>query len=325
MKSVGWALRLLLDLAVLGLAATCCIAAVAAQGGRWNDRLDLLTHFAPVWLAGGVVGLGLVIFMRRAWPRVLATLLALAAVLSSTSLMWTDLTRLPAPPQVNPTAKTLKLIEFNAWERNAITQRVGEWLAREDPDVVVLIEPSALLVREIAARTKLHFFHGSGALIATRDDPLSEHVAWEVRGLPGAPTEFAWVELRGSKGHPFTVIGVHNGRPIPSRYAWGQDQKVAALLATQDRSSVILTGDFNSTQWSFRQRIADASFGVNRRDIALPTWPARLPFLGGVPFPFPFLAIDHVYAGSSWRTVNVKRGPWMGSDHYPIVAILAER
>jgi endonuclease/exonuclease/phosphatase (EEP) superfamily protein YafD len=299
------------------------LAAVAAQGGRWNDRLDLLTHFAPLWLAGGAACLLLTIFMRRAWPRVLTTLASVAAAASAGGLMWMDLARLPTALRAEPAAKTLKLVEFNAWQRNATPQRVGQWLAQEDPDVVVIAESSPLLEREIAARTGLHMFHGSGVVIATRGKPLSEHVAWEARTLPGASTEFAWVELRGQAGQPFTVVGVHCLWPIPSRSAWGQDRNIAALLATLDRSDAILTGDFNSTQWSFRQRVADAAFGIERRDVALPTWPARLPMMAGVAFPLPILAIDHVYAGSSWKTVSVKLGPNLGSDHYPLVATLA--
>jgi endonuclease/exonuclease/phosphatase (EEP) superfamily protein YafD len=38
--------------------------------------------------------------------------------------------------------------------------------------------------------------------------------------------------------------------------------------------------------------------------------------------PIPILPIDHLYAGPAWRTVNVERGPHLGSDHYPLVATL---
>lgn len=41
------------------------------------------------------------------------------------------------------------------------------------------------------------------------------------------------------------------------------------------------------------------------------------------PTPFPMLPIDHVYAGKGWRAVSVTRGPRLGSDHYPMVVVLA--
>ena len=60
-------------------------------------------------------------------------------------------------------------------------------------------------------------------------------------------------------------------------------------------------------------------FGLERRTKALFSWPAYL----GAKVPFPFLPIDHVYAGKAWRTVSVKRGPRLGSDHYPVFVTLA--
>ena len=295
------------------------VAALAAQGGRWNARLDLLTHPAPLWLAAGIATLALSLAVRPGAARIVTLLGALCAIGSSIALMSVDLFR-PAEPAA--IGERLKLIEVNAWYRNLDGGRIVRWIQEEQPDVVVILEGSPLLAEELHAVTGLHVFVGSGATIATRETPLREHVAWEVRELPGAPTEFAWVDLPGA-GTPFTIVGVHCQWPIPSRHAWGQDRNIAALTARLDRSPLILAGDFNSTQWSFRQRIADAAFGIRRRDRATPTWPARLPIFGGAGFPAPFLSIDHIYAGPAWRTVSVRRGPALGSDHYPLVAVLA--
>ncbi|MDE2488701.1 MAG: endonuclease/exonuclease/phosphatase family protein, partial [Alphaproteobacteria bacterium] len=83
-----------------------------------------------------------------------------------------------------------------------------------------------------------------------------------------------------------------------------------------------VTGDFNSTPWSFSRRRWDKAFGLIRRDRALFSWPAGKTVWGVKP-PFPILPIDHVYAGPDWATVSIRRGPKLGSDHYPVVAILA--
>jgi endonuclease/exonuclease/phosphatase (EEP) superfamily protein YafD len=85
---------------------------------------------------------------------------------------------------------------------------------------------------------------------------------------------------------------------------------------------MIVTGDFNSTPWSFQRRRWDRAIGIPRRERAVPSWPARnykrLKWPG-----MPFLPIDHVYAGPAWATVNVRRGPRLSSDHYPLVVTLA--
>ncbi len=322
-RSITAAVRVVVEWGVAGLALGTCVAAVGAQGGRWNDRLDLLTHFAPVWLASGLVSLLLAMLVLRRRRRWTFAALSLIAVISATTLMAVDLRRLPDRYAAADPARTLKIITFNAWTRNRDIREVARWVAAENPDILVLQEGAKPLADAIRAETSLQVFEGSGVLIATRANPLEKHVAWETRFLAGGPTELSWVVLRGPDGAPFTVAGVHCGWPIPARAAWADAQKITALLNTMDRSRTILAGDFNSTQWSFRQRAADAAFGLERRDRAHLTWPARLPMSHGTRFPWPFLSIDHLYAGGAWRTVSVKRGPEMGSDHYPLVSTLA--
>ena len=313
----------LLEFGLLGAAAACALAAVAAQGGRWNDRLDLLTHFTLVWLAGGLATLLIAIWLPPSWRKTGAIGLALAAVISAGAIIAPDaLGRIRPHPR--PSAEqTLKLIEFNAWRRNPHASRIAQWLAQENPDVAVIIEGSGFLKSQIVAATGMHAFEGSGAVIFTRDKPIAQWTAWGARELPGASTEITWVDLPGPDGQPFTVVGLHAGWPIPARHAWGQGRNIAEVLKILDRTSLIMVGDFNSTQWSFRQRSVDASFALERRDHLIPTWPARLPMFHGLPFPVPLLPIDHVYAGPRWTTIRVARGPRMGSDHYPLVTTFA--
>ena len=323
MRSFRQFLLWIFEFAVLGVAACCGIAAVASQGGRWNDRLDLLTHFTPVWLAGGLASLLLAIWWRPGLHKSAAVGFALAAVITAGATMTPDLIRRAQPLAPPSTGKNLKVIEFNAWKMNDNPARVAQWLAQERPDVAVIIEATPALETQVRGATGMHMFEGSGAVIFTREKPVGEWVAWGTRELPGTSTELTWVDLPGPDGRPFSVMGVHTNWPIPARHAWGQGRKMAAVLQTLDRTRAIFVGDFNSTQWSFRQRAVDASFGLERRDHAIPTWPARLPMARSAPFPVPFLSIDHAYAGPYWKTVKIARGPRMGSDHYPLVMTFA--
>jgi endonuclease/exonuclease/phosphatase (EEP) superfamily protein YafD len=119
------------------------------------------------------------------------------------------------------------------------------------------------------------------------------------------------------------VVGVHYAWPTDPRRQQYQEARLASILAAVDRSRAIVAGDLNSTPWSFSRRRWDERFGLIRRTRAVFSWPAltqaQFPVLGAVPF----LPIDHVYAGSGWATVDVERGPKLGSDHYPIVVTLA--
>ena len=89
-----------------------------------------------------------------------------------------------------------------------------------------------------------------------------------------------------------------------------------------DRKSLIVAGDFNSTPWSFSLRRQDAQFGLERRTRALFTFPVQTYSRYRAHAPFPLFPIDQIYAGSDWKTVSVTRGPRLGSDHLPTIAVL---
>jgi endonuclease/exonuclease/phosphatase (EEP) superfamily protein YafD len=95
------------------------------------------------------------------------------------------------------------------------------------------------------------------------------------------------------------------------------------MLSGYPADRLILAGDFNLTPWSFTLRRIDRQWGLERRDQALFSWPARLGDRARWAWPIPALPLDHVYAGRAWRTISITRGPRLGSDHYPIIARLA--
>ena len=108
--------------------------------------------------------------------------------------------------------------------------------------------------------------------------------------------------------HPFQAVQI------------GALEKLASHYPT-DR--LIIAGDFNLAPWSFTLRRLDQRLGLERRDRAMFSWPARLSPKGRLTWPLPVLPIDHIYAGRAWRTVSVTHGPCLGSDHYPTVIRLA--
>jgi endonuclease/exonuclease/phosphatase (EEP) superfamily protein YafD len=138
-----------------------------------------------------------------------------------------------------------------------------------------------------------------------------------------ATSKLVWVNATyaGASG-PFEVVATHFTWPTEPIQA-GQSLAMRQVTAALPRDRMILAGDFNSTPWSYARRADDAAFGLIRRDRALASWPAEDVDRRGLVAPFPFLPIDHVYAGAGWATVSVTRGPRLGSDHYPIIVTLA--
>ncbi|MDB5450490.1 MAG: hypothetical protein JWQ52_1618 [Phenylobacterium sp.] len=301
---------------LLGLGAVCAAAAVAAQWGRTSLDFDVLTHFAPFWLAGALVATFAGLAFRGP-VRALIVGLGLVGTLAAGALIAPELVR-PTGPHAAPGAPDqLKIVQFNAWHNNADLQRTVDWLVREAPDIVVIEETTPPIRAMIAARTNWYVTCPKcEVMILSRRPPVADGVAF--LGHRSGPLSRA--TFRDPRGE-FTVLGVHNAWPTDPDQPM-QERRLAAAVARFPRERTIVTGDFNSTPWSFSRRRWDRALGLVRRERALFSWPAvqykRLRWIG-----FPYLAIDHVYAGSGWATVSVRRGPKLGSDHYPVVVILA--
>lgn len=318
MRFVRLALGVLIAPPLFLLAALCAGAAVAAHFGRTSLQWDILAHFAPVWLGGALAGaLGGLFF--RGYARALIVSMGAVGVAAAAALMAPEYLR-DTGPKARPDAPgQLKLIQFNVWHDNASFDRSVDWLIAQDPDIVVMEESRPEIRRMIAARTRWHATCDEcETIIYSRAAPIRQGSP-RVPGAPGPLTRAVFEDARGR----YTVIGVHYSWPTDPEDQQPQEQRLARVLGETDRARAIVAGDLNSAPWSFFRRRWDAEFGVIRRDRALFSWPAirygRLRGTGA----FPFLPIDHVYAGSDWATVKVERGPRLGSDHYPVVVTLA--
>jgi endonuclease/exonuclease/phosphatase (EEP) superfamily protein YafD len=298
------------------------LGALAAHGGRVSDRLDVAAHFAPLQLWMVLLGAGLVLATPRTGLRTATTWMAAAGAPLALLLVWPELTR--AETRAPPTAEAdLTLIQFNIWGGwNADVEGALDWLWAQDADVIVLQEVKPRVLEALERRGGYHLScerrHRCQTLILSRAAPLET-------GIPavdkGAPVSSARATLPISDDS-FTVIGVHYTWPLPAGPQQAQGRRVAALIGRFPKERTIVSGDFNSTPWSFSRRREDEIFGLERRTRMLFSWPAAAKE-GRIASPLPILPIDQVYAGSDWRTVSVERGPRLGSDHYPVIVRLA--
>lgn len=310
-------LTALLAPSALVVAAAAAIAAVLAQLGRWSDAWDLLAHGAPFYLAAGLTTLMAAWLFDGAYRRRVAGA-ALVAILASALLIAPEYLRSTGPHAPAGAQPAFKIVQYNAWEGQQGLPAFVAWLATEAPDVVV-IEESSRRVRLALTQAGWRATHGrSDVMLFTRAEPLRTIVPTTNET---GPMNLNGVVLATAAGEA-TVLGVHHpwpNRPGLSAEARDFDTVWRPLISP----TAIIAGDFNSTPWSFTRRREDHAFGLIRRDRGLATWPTGRSGLWRWPAPFPLAAIDHVYAGSAWATVSVKRGPRLGSDHYPIVVTLA--
>jgi endonuclease/exonuclease/phosphatase (EEP) superfamily protein YafD len=303
----------LTDAIALCLGIACGVASLASNGGSFSARLDLIGQFAAVWALGSglvvVYGVCLAVRPRRYW------LVGLGAggILACAPLILPELIRPIHQTVPSATGYRIKVIEYNAWERNPDIRRDADWLADQNPDFILMTDtdPAAKL-----ALTMRGFICTRGIADTVIFSRLPR--ARETYVIPGPEwpllPSFSRASFSGAGGD-FTVIATHLGRPTSGPQG-GQEAALLRLIDHYNRRRLIFAGDFNSTPWSFGLRRLDQQLGLERRDRALFTWPALYS-------PVAFLPIDHIYAGEAWRTVSIVRGPRLSSDHFPIVATLA--
>ncbi|WP_309644580.1 endonuclease/exonuclease/phosphatase family protein [Phenylobacterium sp.] len=313
-----------LRIVATGLGAVCALAAILAQGGRWSGLLDVLTHFAPIWLAGSVLLLVMALVTPARTRGGRLAMLGGLGVLSTLWLVTPELLRSPSAPAPADATRRLKVIQFNAEPRPARFDTMARWLADQDPDILVLEDSTAQLRALIQRRMPRRMTCSPGCQVAILSRARPVDVATMGGGRWGLDPHTIVATFAPADGG-YVVVGSHYGRPgavarksmTAKTFVQAENsRRLHRMAAPLPRARLIVVGDFNSTPWSFALRRDDAALGIERRTQALYSWPAHW-------FGPPFLPIDQIYAGPAWRTVSVTRGPRIGSDHYPVVAVLA--
>lgn len=262
--------------------------------------------------------------MLLAWQRRLRLALPvlLAAFLSASALP--PLLERAAPPSAAASgAVKLRVASLNVLFLNHDYDRVLEWLRRERPAVVVLVETTPGWRRALAGLRGLypvqHFAHAprwrSGVLLLARV-PVRD-----VRTLEITPrSKPAVLATLGLPGRTVRVLGVHLTWPLGPEVSRlrARELQWIARLAREAEDPLVVAGDLNLSPFSpaFGQllregRLANAAAGRGWQ----PTWPAFLPPAG--------IQIDHLLLRGPVEALDFRRGPRLGSDHLPIVAELA--
>lgn len=289
-------------------------AAVCGLLGGAFSLLDVLSHLAVLWLLLGLFAAATGLALERRAPN-WRLILGLSAAVVSFALIAPELAGVRPGQKAEPGEQQLKLIQFNVWEKNSDPERAARWILAQNPDIVLLEEVEQSPIRGLLRTayphqiTCVHPANCSPVILLKRPP--------QANGGAAIPPEANQTWVRIGEDNPFTVLVLHQAKPYDRKLQAENIRLTARRLAGFDQAGLIVGGDFNSTPWSWSLRRQDKIFGLERRTRALSTWPAWTPA--------PLLPIDHVYAGTDWRTVKVSRGPRLGSDHYPVVVTLSRR
>jgi endonuclease/exonuclease/phosphatase (EEP) superfamily protein YafD len=193
-----------------------------------------------------------------------------------------------------------------------------------DADLVVLVDAKrrrwGKALSEIAAlypyRAPQALREGAPVILFSRFPIVREKVVRPPRGQ----RPYLLAEL-AVDGQPLMVVGVHPSSPSPGRPGHSRQRNheldhIAAMVGDADQP-MIVAGDFNTTPWSPHFQDLITAGGLRNASDGhgyIATWPEWFwPAL---------IPIDHVLLKGRLAVTTIRRGPAIGSDHYPLLADL---
>ncbi|TAJ71645.1 MAG: endonuclease [Phenylobacterium sp.] len=296
-------------------AVVAALAGVLSHGAGFYPWLDLIAHFAPVYMAVAL-GCMVIAILTRLPGRGVILVASAVAIVAGGVLVGPEVSRSNGSEAPFDREGQIKVIQINALRTNADIGRVADWLIAQDPDVVTVSEARHDLRDLLVRRAGWSTAGAHGSLMIFTREPYVKMDRPRLRA--GGDLSFVNATYATPRG-PIEIVTTHLDWPTSPLVA-GQVRDLEDVVGRLPRERMILTGDFNAAPWSAELRRLDTTLGLVRRDRAVATWPAQL---SGRAWRVPILPIDHIYAGRGWSTVKVERGPWLGSDHYPLVVTLA--
>jgi endonuclease/exonuclease/phosphatase (EEP) superfamily protein YafD len=300
------------------------VAALAAAGAAtvvgflapWWPAADMPNHFMPFVLGVAIVGLAELPIGTPALPprRGARTALGLGlagVIVINTASLHASLAATPIAAQGG--AGTLTVVTFNVFTRNQQLDEAARWLLHQNADVIILQEMTRHTrepIKQVLAPAYPHVHD-----CQCNDIVMYTRRPWIAAGgqpRTGEQPALSWLTLADRDGRELRVVGL---RPRymkePSTYAAHYDWLVRNIPKFGER--LILAGDFNAAPWSWQLMRLAAAAGLRRHGTYAATWPA----------PLPMVLIDNLLATPDIRAVSFRTGPFLGSDHLPVVATVA--
>lgn len=216
----------------------------------------------------------------------------------------------------------LKILLANVLTSNPDRSGLLAWIQTERPDVVALMEINRRWEKQLAA-IATEFPH---RLVHSREDnfgialysrPPAQAVLRE--DLGDVPSIDATLDL--AAGRRLRLLVTHPVPPYPAYMVRERDQHLAEIgrwLDATGAEPAVAIGDFNATPWcpplrrlAARHQLLTTAGG---RWLPPATWPTNLPHFA--------IPLDQAIRNHAVRGVEFRRGPTIGSDHFPVLLVV---
>ncbi len=338
-QPLRWLISLLTGAYALGLLIFVVLRLIFGDSLWW---LAFFGNLTPVYFAALIVLLPLALLFRA--KRGVLLMLPLVLI----GAVWYGQLYLPKAAVVASSAETIKVVSFNVWGDNPDLTPVEDWLRDQAADVVVTIElPPAwnagipalrdVYPEQITGNSTMLYWGGtlltqhpvvSSEVIDLGDGVMrQQRVVIDVAGQQIAVYAIYLLLPLGNEAHIAGSTSFYTS--VFSLYdASARDAQIHALLVRlrDEPLPYIVAGDFNLSDQSVIYNDLAAALGDSFREAGTglgTSWPMlRATF--GLPSSIPPLVrIDYIWHSADFRAVTAAVGPFLGSDHLPMLATLA--
>jgi endonuclease/exonuclease/phosphatase (EEP) superfamily protein YafD len=216
--------------------------------------------------------------------------------------------------------KSVKMLSINLLSSNHEYERVKNYIERSDADFVALVEYtpswdyklSAAFIETYPHQIKQIRTHNFGIAFWSKH-AIESYEIFDVtdRDFPMIEAELVIAEKA------LTITSIHLENPIGMNNTLMRNHQVNQLIQRyKNHKNLVLIGDYNMTPYAHDYtRLRELlRLEETRCDIS-PTFPVGLMPLG--------IPIDHCLVSKSIEHSCLRRGPEIGSDHFPIEIVLS--
>ena len=294
-----------------------CLASLAGFFGRTAWFLDLFSHFRFQYLVLLLIAT-IILFTGGYYLQAIAS--GFFAILNLLLVIPICLKETPTHQSVfaNPKQDSYRILLANVLQKNPAFGAVRHLIRTANPDFLVLIEVNKTWIDQLQpvlkelpfSRMKLREDNYGIAIFSRIPAILSEVKYFSSAQVPSIIATFTLHQ------RPVTLLATHPPPPKTRQTSASRNEQLAEIAETlrQLEGEKFLVGDLNLTSWSpyFSDLTRVSGLRDSRKGFGLQnSWRAFRQWL--------VIPIDHILVSAGVGVLARRVGPFIGSDHYPIL------
>lgn len=301
------------------LAFTLVAAYIISLGASLHWIADLFRHFMHQYFIGCITLAPVMFYFRRFMTSaVLIVILCLSFYEIYNSSEYVQ-------PVSQTHSNNLKIVHYNRHYNLHDHRAMTEWITKENPDIFVIQETGETHSKAIESLRELYPYqiheprkNAFGLILASKHKIIQSVTHKNIRYALDNLYVHALIQI--SDGQRISIYTSHPPPPTSALLQTQRNQDISVVVdAIQEDSTanIIFMGDWNITPYSPHFQTILQETGLKNQHNSFyspPTWPSV--------FPLPILQIpiDHILHKGDLHLTSKRKGPHLGSDHFPVIA-----